>query len=109
MNFIWSRLGPFLRTKTNTVKYHDLHIHRVWEPLRKLDKAIPSVLKASPDFYRRYRGNGEEQHDPSSFFRIRGRHKQFEEWWSSRKNSRRKLTEGLFLGFEQAVAAHEIG
>jgi hypothetical protein len=107
VNFLWMKLGAFLRTKSISLKYHEVHIHRHWDPLRKLDRAIPAVLKASTDFFRRYRGTGEEQHDLSSFFRIRGRHKQFDAWWSSPKNPRRKTTDALLSAFENALGSYE--
>lgn len=54
--------------------------------LRALGRAVDLLFKESLRFYRRFRGEGEEAKDVSTFFRSKGLHNRFASFWDRPSN-----------------------
>lgn len=106
MHFTWSRLGPYLRRhamRTNFLYAAEReYSHRT--VLQPLYRVFDHAYKAALAFYRTNNRTREGSLlDPSTFFKYRGRHLQFQKFWMSGKNTKRNVTQAAISKFINAV------
>lgn len=91
LGFTWRRLAPAVRARSGATIFRRLCERNRAELLRPLDAAVDRVYRAAAAYYRKNRGQGETQADPSLFFRSKkGRDREFEQFWVSKANGSRR-------------------
>jgi hypothetical protein len=107
LGFTWKRLAPLVRSRVGATAFRQLCERNRIELLSPLDAAVDRVYRAATAYYRKNRGQGEKQADPSLFFRSKkGRDREFEHFWGSKANRER----GRFKrNWARVVAAIEQG
>lgn len=82
-----------------------------WAILQPLYKALGQIYKAAMTFYQANKKTKEGSLlDPSTFFQYRRRHSQFERFWASTKNGRRRRTvEGYLRKFIDGLTEVDVG
>lgn len=97
-NFLWSHLRDLLTSKASRDFFR-------WEAERNafpyLKRVCNSAFQAALAFYRDRRGKGETAIDVSGFFRLKGRHNEFESFWRGPKNTHRSKFNKVWAHFEE--------
>jgi hypothetical protein len=81
LNFVWSRLAPIVRASKNARAFRIQCEGAPGVMAISLSNAIDRVFNQVLRFYRRNRGRGNTAIDSSVFFKQRGHHKGFEQFW----------------------------
>ena len=95
MHFIWSEIGNELRRHSlqTSFLYATEREESHWKVLQPLYKGFGQLYQAALAFYRANKKTKDGLLlDPSTFFKYRGRHRQFQKFWASGENSRRSAT-----------------
>lgn len=83
LGFTWKRLAPVVRSHGGATTFREMCERSRWDLFGPLHGAIDQVYLGAIRYYRRDRGQGEKQMDPSLFFRSKkGRDREFEDFWS---------------------------
>lgn len=86
-HFLWKHISRAIQGKASNRAFCENC--RTADGFIGLGDAAESVFKAARIFFYRKRGKGEEAEDVSNFFKIRGRHREFESFWKSAHNTQR--------------------
>ncbi len=111
LNFLWGAVGTDLRRHSCQASflYAAEREYPHWATLQPLYKALGQIYKAAMTFYQANKKTKEGSLlDPSSFFKYRGRHSQFEKFWASAKNGRRRTVDGYLRKFIDALAEVDV-
>jgi len=99
LHFMWKRFAPIIRKRAMAEEFL-----RSWDSYSKssstLNHAIREVFIAALAFYRKKRGKGERAVDISTFFRHRGLHTQFEQYWARAANPKRGILKSKLRRYE---------
>jgi hypothetical protein len=102
LNFIWAKLAPLVRARAAAEIFRQTSEKNV-SPIGYLSSAIDKVFVASLKFYRAKRGKGATALDVSTFFHRRNLDEQFENFWSSPKNTARSGYNRYWKRFQGAL------
>jgi hypothetical protein len=86
LNFLWGEIGSEFRRHSLQASflYAAEREYSHWQILQPLYKALGQIYKAAMAFYQANKKTKEGSLlDPSTFFKYRGRHSQFEKFWAS--------------------------
>lgn len=95
MHFIWAEIGTELRRHSLQASflYATEREYSYWKILQPLYKGLGQLYQAALAFYRANKKTKDGLLlDPSTFFKYKGRHLQFQKFWASGKNGRRGAT-----------------
>jgi hypothetical protein len=111
LHFAWSELGIHLRRQNLRANFlytaeREYNYPRVLQPLYR---AFDQFYKVAMAFYRaNKRTKDGSLLDPSTFFKYRGRHIQFQQFWMSNKNRKRKVSQTAIQKFIQGLEAMDV-
>jgi AIPR protein len=88
LHFMWSHLAAVVRSRAAADSFRNESEHN-GDSATVLNKAIHIVFNAALDFYRKKRGKGAKATDVSTFFKRKGRDREFDRFWNSSVNKRR--------------------
>lgn len=111
LNFLWGAVGTKLRRHSLQASflYAAEREYSHWGILQPLYKALGQIYKGAMTFYQANKRTKEGSLlDPSTFFKYRGRHSQFEKFWASAKNGRRRAVDGYLRKFIDALAEIDV-
>jgi uncharacterized protein YpmB len=111
LNFLWDAVGTELRRHSRQASflYATEREYSHWAILQPLYKALGQIYKGAMTFYQANKKTKEGSLlDPSTFFKYRGRHSQFEKFWESAKNSRRRTVDGHLRKFIDALTEVDV-
>lgn len=108
MNFVWTRLGPLIRSRARAEAFRTLCGERVSEQVglavgKPFIRAIDATFVAALRFFRSRRGKGRTAHDVSTFFQRRKLHTDFARFWRSPKNGSRRTFDRAWSRFSSAL------
>lgn len=92
MNFVWAEIGEELRHQSAQARflYAAERESSFWATFEPFNKAIKQIYRGALTFYQANKKTKDGLLlDPSSFFKYKDRHHQFERFWASAKNTRR--------------------
>jgi hypothetical protein len=76
-----------------------------WKPvLQPLERASDAMFRSASQFYRARRGKGPKALDPSTFFKRRDLHRQFDKFWGSSANGHRARFRRAWSRLERELA-----
>jgi hypothetical protein len=88
LHFVWSQISPLLRSQLRLERFR-----RDWEEEGKLNEHVLRLTNvaynAALRFYNFKRGKGARAIDVSTFFKRKGLHKSFAQFWNSGNNQSR--------------------
>jgi hypothetical protein len=93
LNFLWDTLETELRRHSRQAGflYATERECSHWAIVQPFYKALGQIYKGAMTFCQANKKTKEGSLlDPSTFFKYRGRHSQFEKFWASAENSRRR-------------------
>lgn len=106
LGFVWKRLAPLVRANSGAVRFREHCERQKPELTAPLYRAIDVVYVAAARYYRRNRGVGDTQADPSLFFRSkRGRNREFEAFWKRLPRGKRDDFEAKWARLERVIRA----
>lgn len=106
MHFLWSEVGTRLQRHSLQASflYAAEREHSHWKTLHPLYRAFEQIYHTAMAFYRaNKRTKDASLLDPSTFFKYRGRHLQFQKFWASSKNRRRNAVGGQLRKFVEGL------
>jgi hypothetical protein len=111
LNFLWDAVGTGLwrHSRQASILYAKEREYSHWAILQPLCKALGQIYKGAMTFYQANKKTKEGPLlDPSTFFKYRGRHSQFEKFWASAKNIRRSTVDGYLRKFIDALTEVDV-
>jgi hypothetical protein len=111
MNFIWGEIGSQLRQHSLQASF--LYVSEretaFWHVLQPLYKAFRQLYQAALAFYRANKKTKDGLLlDTSTFFKYKGRHLQFQKFWTSAKGGRRAATNSQLRRFINGLRETDI-
>jgi hypothetical protein len=101
LHFVWSQLSQYLRGHRKSRGFRVLCERQVYDCVGPLSQAIDSVFVEALRYYRKTRGKGELAEDIVTFFKRKGHHTGFADFWNSVRRTRR----ATFIGCLEKVNA----
>lgn len=105
MHYMWDQLGPWLRRKTHAIQFRDDSERNARIP--PLDGAITQIYLAALEFWRKHRGQGEDEMEIGTFYYRAGQHKEFVRYLARSGSLRRKRAATL-LGVLKKIITQEL-
>jgi hypothetical protein len=111
IHFVWAEMGADLRRQHLRANFlyateRENKYSRVLQPLYRI---LDQFYKVAMAFYRaNNRTKDGSLLDPSSFFKYRGRHLQFHQFWMSNKNRKRKASRDAIQKFIKGLEAIDV-
>ncbi len=96
-NYLWGRLRNLLTSKSSRDFFRRQAERNAFD---FLERSCNAVFQAALAFYRDQRGKGETKIDASGFFRLKGRHIEFDSFWRGAKNIHRSKFNKVWARFE---------
>ena len=106
INFVWSEIGHDLRRQSaqSSFLYAAEREGSYWSVLKPFYKAIGEIYGGALTFYRANKKTRDGSLlDPSTFFKYKDRHLQFERFWVSGKNKRRGAVQARLRKFIEGL------
>lgn len=84
LHFLWSQLNPILASTEVMRRFRSASEHTDEALLAPVNALVEQVFLEVVAFYRANKGRGADALDPSRFFKMKDRHKEFREFWKKR-------------------------
>ena len=108
LNYVWARLGQFLGTGENELRFRRACEQDLQDVISPLHKSIEGIFRAANTFYRAESGHGEQAKDESTFFRLTRLNERFAKFLDSQKNPYKSRTNTAIRQFKLALEGVEL-